>query len=87
MASNSSHIVVRDGSIVAFHPSQILVRDGSTLSPSILIIGSVETAIVGALPSQVVVTPITAITKASSIDIETTSTIPRDTIRRETSHR
>ena len=32
VASNSSQIVVRDGSIVASHPSQILVRERSTLS-------------------------------------------------------
>ena len=45
---NSSQTVVRDGSIVASHPSQIVVRDGSTPSTSILTIGSIETAIVGA---------------------------------------
>ena len=88
VASKSSHIVVRDGSIVASHPSHIVVRDGSTSSPSILTIGSGETAIVGAPPPQVVnlVTPSTAMTKASYVDIETISTIPRDTIRRKTSH-
>ena len=89
MASNFSQIVVRDGSILASHPSQILVRDGSTLSPSTLKIGSGETAIVGSPPSQVVnlVTPITAMTKATSVYIETTSTTPRDIIRRKTSRR
>ena len=46
LASNSSQIIVRDGSIVALHPSQIVVRDGSNSSPSILTIGSRETAIV-----------------------------------------
>ena len=83
MTLNSSQIVVRDGSIVASHPSQILVRDGSTLSPSILKIGSVETVIVGAPQYQVVnlVTPITAMTKLSSVDIEKTRTILRDTIK------
>ena len=54
VASNLSLIIVRDGSIVASHPSQIVVRDGSTSSTSILTIGSRETAIVGAPPSQVV---------------------------------
>ena len=70
VASNSSQIVVRDGSIVALHPSQILVRDESTSSPSILTIGPEETAIVGAPLSQVenLVTPSTAMTKASSVD-------------------
>ena len=87
VASKSSQIVVRDGSIVASHPSQIVVRDRSTSSLSILIIGSGDTAIVGAPPSQVVnlVTPSTVMTKASSVNKETTSTIPRDTIRRKTS--
>ena len=33
------------------------------------------------------VTPSTAMTKGSSVDIETTSTIPRDTIRHKTSRR
>ena len=88
VASNSSQIVARDGSIVALHTSHIVVRDGTTLSPSILTIGSGETSIVGAPPPQVVnlVTPSTAMTKASYVDIETISTIPRDTIRRKTSH-
>ena len=83
VVSKSSQIVVRDSSIVASHPYQIVVRDGSTSSSSILKIGYGETAIVGAPPSQVLnlVTPITAMTKVSSIDIETTRTIPRDTIR------
>ena len=78
-----------DGSIVASHPSQIVVRYGSTSSPSILAIGSRDTAIVGAPPSQVVnlLTTITSITKASSVDIDKTSTIPRYTIRRKTSRR
>ena len=87
VASNLSHILVRDSSMVASHPSHIVVRDGSTLHPSILTIGSEETAIFGYPPSQVVnlVTPSTATTKASSVDIETTITMPRDTIRRKTS--
>ena len=74
---------------VAPHPSQILVRDGSNSSLSILTIGSGDTSIVGTPPSQVVnlVTPSTAMTKASSVDIETGSTIPRDTIRRKTGRR
>ena len=71
VASNSYQIVVRDGLIVASHPSQIVHRDGSTSSPPILTIGSGETAIVGATLSQVVkiVTPNTAMTKASSVYI------------------
>ena len=87
VASNSSQIVVRDGSIVASHLSQIVVRDGSTSYPSIHKIGSWETAIVGAPQYQVVnlVTPSTAMTKASSVDIYPTITIPRDTIIRKTS--
>ena len=89
VASKSYHIVFRDGSIVASHPSQIVVRDGSTSSPSIPTISSRETIIVGSPPSKVVtlVIPITAITKASSVDIETTTTIPRDTIICKTSRR
>ena len=89
MALNSSQIVVRYGSIVASHLSQIVVSHGSTLSPSIQTIGSGEPAIIGAPPSQLVnlVTPSTAMTKASSFDIETTNTIPRDKIRRKTSRR
>ena len=49
--------------------------------------GSGETAIYGAPPSQVVylVTPSTAMTKASYVDIEKIGTIPRDTIRCKTS--
>ena len=59
----------------------------STLSLSILTIGSGETAIVGDPPYQVVnlVTQSTAMTESSSVDIETTLTIPRDTIRRKNS--
>ena len=74
---------------MALHPSQIVVRDGSNSSLSILMIGSGDTAIVGAPPSQVInlVTPSTAMTKASYINIETTGTIPKDTIRRKTSRR
>ena len=70
-----SEIVVRDSSIVGLHPSQIVVRDNSR-----------DTAIVGSPLSQVVnlVTPSTTMTKASSSDIETTSIIPRDTIRLKT---
>ena len=65
-----SQIVVRDGSIVALHPSQIVVRYRSALSTSTLPIGYRETEIVGAPPSQVVnlVTPSTVMTKASSVD-------------------
>ena len=87
VASKLSQIVVRDGSIVTLHLSQIVVRDGSTSSPSILTICSGETTIVGAPPSQVVnlVTPSTAMTKSSSVDIDTTSTVPRDIIRLKTS--
>ena len=72
---------------MALHPSQIVVRDRSTLSLPILTIGSGETEIVGAPLSQVInlVTPSTATTKASYVDIETTSAIPRDTIIRKTS--
>ena len=89
VASNLSHILVRGGSIVASHPSQVVVRDESTLSPSILKIGSGETAIFGSPLSKVVnlVTPSTEMTKESSVDIDTTSTIPRDTIIRKNSRR
>ena len=89
VALKLSHIVVRDGSIVASHPCQIVVRGGSTSSPSILIIGSGETTIVGAPLSQVVnlVTPSIAMSKASYVDIETPGTITRDKIRRKTSRR
>ena len=68
---NSSQIIVRDGSIVASHLSQIVVRDRSTSSPSMLTIGSGDTAIVGSPPSQVVnlVTPSTAMTKSSYVYI------------------
>ena len=74
---------------MALHPSHIVVRGGSTSSTSILTIGSGETAIVGSQPSQVVnlVTQSTAMMKESSVDIDTTSTIPRDTIRLKTSRR
>ena len=89
VASKSSHIVFRDVSIVASHPFQIVVRDRSTSSPSLLKIGSGESTIVGAPPYQVVtlVTPITEIPKASSVDTEKTITTPRDKIRRKTSRR
>ena len=75
--------------IVASNLSQIVVRDGSNLPPSITTIGSRETGIFGAPPFQVVnlVTPRTAITKSSSVNIDTTSTIPRDTIIPKTSRR
>ena len=74
---------------MASYTSQIVVRDGSNSSPSILKIGSGETAIDGAPPSQVVylVTPSTAMTKVSYVDIEKLGTIPRDTIRCKTSSR
>ena len=74
---------------MASHPSQIIVRDGSTSSLSILIIGSGETAIFRAPLSQVIylVTPSTAMRKASSVDIETKITTPIDTIRRKNSRR
>ena len=57
---------------MASRPSHIVVRDGSTLSPSILKIGSGETAIIGAPQSQVVnlVTPSTAITEAPYQEIK-----------------
>ena len=86
VASNLSHIVVRDGSIVTSHLSQIVVRYSSTSSPSIMTIRSGETAIFVSPRSQVVnlVTPSIAMMKASSVEIETTITIPRDTIRRKT---
>ena len=84
VASNSSQIVVRGGSIVASRPSKIIVGGRSTLSPSILKVGSGETAIIGATQSLVVRK---SMTKASSVDIETKSTIPRDKIRRKTSCR
>ena len=89
VASNLSHIVVRDGSIVTSHLSQIVVRYSSTSSPSIMTIRSGETAIFVSPPSQVVnlVTPSIAMMKASSVEIETTITIPRDTIRRKTGRR
>ena len=75
--------------MVTLHLYHIVVRDGSNLSPPILTIGSRETAIVGDPPSQVVnlLIPSTAMTKGSSVDIYTTSTIPRDTIRPKTSRR
>ena len=71
VALNASQIVVRDGSIVASNPFHIVVRDGSNFSPSILTIGSGDTVIVGTPPYQVVnlVTPSTAMKKASSVDI------------------
>ena len=40
VASNLSQIVVKDGSRVASHPYHMVVRDGSTSSPSIPKIGS-----------------------------------------------
>ena len=52
VASKSSQIVVRDGSIVASYPSHIVVRYGSTSSPSILTVCSGKTAIVGDPPSE-----------------------------------
>ena len=89
VASSSSQIVVRDSSIVALYLSHIVVRYGSTSSPSILTVCSGKTAIVGAPPSQVIilVTPRTAMTEALYVDIDTTSTLPRDAIRRKTSRR
>jgi len=89
IASHLSQIVVRDGSIVVSHPLQTVVMDGSISSHSNLTIGSGETPIAGTPHLQVVslATPSTMMTKVSSVEIETTITTPRHTIRRKTSRR
>ena len=87
MALYPYQIVVRDGSIVASHPSNIFIRDSSISFQLILTICSGETPIAGAPHSQVVnlVTSSTSMTKESSVDIETKSTTPIHKIRHKNS--